>query len=184
MLARKSLSQGWGIALTVLLISISWSDGARAGLFGPDTPEEKLSDALNLAAGPGRISKARQLIEDARAECEKTGDKACQAEVYRVYALLERSGATKDVILMYGGIYAKNPTSENIDRARPYFDKAIELATEAQSYELVANVNYELVVNEKMRGTPLAGCIYVDRLQTAAKQAQQLHPDRHMSLPP
>jgi hypothetical protein len=166
-----------------LAIGVALMAPAGAGFFGPSTPQEKLSEAMQLAAGPGRIAKARQYLEEARAECEKTNSKACLAEVNRVDGLFERAGATREVVLMFGGIYGKNPSSENIDRSRPYFDKAIELATEAQDFGIVANVNYELTVSEMVRGTPLAGCVYADRVLVAVKQGQQLHPGERVSMP-
>lgn len=170
--------------IAAIFLGILLSGCGGVGIIESNDPYAKLSTAQYLAEGPGRIMRARQQIDEAAVILEQRGDKAGLSEVNRLYGLLERAGATKDVILMNGGINAKEPTTENIDRSEPYFAKALELATEAQAFDKVVNINFLLVVNRKYRGTPLEGCVYLDRALAAAKQAHELHPDKEFQIPP
>jgi hypothetical protein len=170
-------------AVAALIAVAFLTPGSKAGLFGPSTPQEKLSEANDLIFGPGRVGKARQLIEEARAECEKNNDKACLSEVYRLYGLLERYGFT-DAIIVRGNIDNIKPTPEELDRSDARYTKALDLATEVHAFDKVTNINFLLAGNQKLRGVPQGPCIYLDRALAAAKEAQRLHPDEKMRVSP
>lgn len=163
------------LALGVVIPVLAAVGAARAS----DT-NAKISHADYLLEHEGRVMQAKRELDEAVADCQKTADKLCLANTYRIYGILARVGGSKDnpVILILNLREVPKPTTEELDMSDRYFQQALTLFQETQQIDLVLNVNFLLANNQVMRGAPLKACAYYDQAGAALAEARKTHPDR------
>lgn len=171
---RSAIHRCLSVAAVLALLPLC-GVSAHAG-----SPNARLSSADYMLEHEGRVMKARQEIDEVIADCEKSGDKLCLANAYRLYGILARVSGGKDnpVILILHLDHVPKPTAEELDISDGYFQQALALFQETQQIDMVLNVNFLLANNQVMRGTPLKACAYYDQAAAALVEARKTHPDR------
>jgi hypothetical protein len=174
-------------AVVALMVPLLLEACSAVGVPATSDPYVKLSQADYLWRESGRVMQARRRIDEAVAIFEERGDKHGLAEAYRAYGLIARIGGMNPdpiVVIKPGGVGHIAPSREELDLSDGFLTRALGLATEAQRFDLVTNLNFLLGNNQVLRGEPLKSCPFYDLSLAASHETEKQQPGITVKLPP
>jgi hypothetical protein len=128
----------------LVLVFLGISACAAMGVVATSDPRKELGNALALF-DHGRPLPAERMIVDAIAQCEKTDNRVCIGEAYRVYGLFFQSAAVTEYRVQYQkyGFLDKTATWDTRYQASIlYFRKAGAIAQDTDHYDVLSNIHY------------------------------------------
>jgi hypothetical protein len=117
---------------------------AAMGVVATSDPRQELGNAVALF-DHGRPLPAERMITDAIAQCEKTDNRQCLGEAYRVYGLFFQSAAVTEYKVQYQkyGFLDKSAAWDTRYQASiVYFRKATAIARDKGAYDALSNIYY------------------------------------------
>lgn len=170
-----------------LLIALSIVAGcAGVGVVASADPQTKLSDATHLFDQQGRPLLAEQLIREAVASCEKSGDSRCLADAYRTYGFFFRSpsvGATQKYYEENGFLDTSATFAGRYAASIAYFQKARDLYAGLGLFDVLTNVDLNMGFSHELAGDNAQACRNFDAAAADYAENRRRNPDANVALP-